>query len=138
MNISKSKAMAATLFLMPLFCAGTYAQEPQKEYDTAELAAKEADRLAELLKLEDWQVFYVDSTLVANYEGMDEELRSLQKAKVSNTDLYVAVQDKWMEKTDESYRKIFDEGQWQNYLKNGAARAQKQREKRKAKAEGKK
>ena len=125
-------------FMMPLFCQTAFAQEQQQEYDTAELAAKEADRLQSLLNLEDWQVFYVDSTLVTNYEAMDLELRELQKVKVGNMDLYIAVQDKWMEKTDQSYKNIFTEQQWAVYLKNGAARAQKQREKRRAKAEGKK
>ena len=138
MNKSKSWVLAVFFFMMPLFCQTAFAQEQQQEYDTVELAAKEADRLQSLLDLEDWQVFYVDSTLVTNYEAMDLELRELQKAKVGNMDLYIAVQDKWMEKTDQSYKNIFTEQQWSVYLKNGAARAQKQREKRRAKAEGKK
>ena len=52
--------------------------------------------------------------------------------------MYIAVQDKWMDQIDATYRKIFTEEQWTAYLKQGAAKAQKARAKRKAKAEGKK
>ncbi len=52
--------------------------------------------------------------------------------------IYVAVQDKWMEAIDKSYRTIFDDRQWAAYLKSGAAKQQKARAKRKEKAEGKK
>ena len=51
--------------------------------------------------------------------------------------MYIAVQDKWMEQIDVTYKKIFTEEQWAAYLKQGAAKAQKARAKRKAKAAGK-
>ena len=50
--------------------------------------------------------------------------------------MYMAVQDKWMERIDAAYHGIFDDRQWQAYLKSGAAKAQKARQKRKAKSEG--
>lgn len=103
-----------------------------------ELAENEADRLQRLLDLDDWQTFYVDSTLKHDYPAMREELDNLSKAKVSNVSIYVAVQDKWMEAIDKSYRTIFDDRQWAAYLKSGAAKQQKARAKRKEKAEGKK
>ena len=112
--------------------------QQQKEVDVMELAEKEADRLQQLLDLDDAQVFYVDSTLKHDYPAMKDEIDAMSRARVSNPDVYVSVQDKWMEKTDQSYKNIFTEQQWAVYLKNGAARAQKQREKRRAKAEGKK
>ena len=98
----------------------------------------EADRLQRLLDLEDWQVFYVDSTLKHDIPSMMAEYDKLRESKVNNSAMYYAVQDKWMEKIDESYRKIFNDDQWKASLKTGAGKAQKLRAKRKAKAEGKK
>ena len=66
------------------------------------------------------------------------EYEQYQKAKVSNSSIYIAVQDKWRDKMDAAFRKVLNDEQWAKYLKNGAAKAQKGREKRKAKAEGKK
>lgn len=112
------------------------AQEPQQP-DVYERAEIEADRLQKLLDLEDWQVFYVDSTLKHDFPAMMAEYDELRKSRVSNQMMYQNVYDKWMEQVDNTYRKIFTESQWAAYLKSGAARAQKAREKRKAKAEGK-
>lgn len=114
------------------------AQEGPKKPDPAEMAEKETERLEIALKLEDWQVFYVDSTLRNDYTQMFAELEKLQRARVENTDLYVAVQDKWMEATQNSYHKIFTEEQWAMYLKQGGQRIMKDREKRRGKVEGKK
>ena len=117
--------------------AGTvpvFAQEEKKQLTMEELAGKEADRLGELLELEDWQIFYVDSTLQHDYNALDAEMKSLQGAKVGNQDLYLSVQDKWMDQIDNTYQKFFTEEQWARYLKSGAARNRKAREKRKAKA----
>jgi hypothetical protein len=111
------------------------AQEPEK-MDIFQQAEAEADRLQRVLDLEDWQVFYVDSTLKHDLPAMMAEYEKLRSAKVTNTSIYYATQDKWMEKIDASYRKIFNESQWAAYLKSGAAKAQKARAKRKAKAEG--
>ena len=113
------------------------AQQQEEQPDIYEQAEMEADRLQRVLDLEDWQLFYVDSTLKHDYPAMMAEYEELRKSKVANTSLYVAVQDKWMEQIDATYRKIFTEEQWAAYLKQGAAKAQKARAKRKAKAQGK-
>ncbi len=115
------------------FCA--FAQQ-QEEPDIYLQAEQEADRLQGVLKLEDWQTFYVDSTLKHDYPAMIAEMEKLQEAKVANTSLFQSVQDKWMEQIDATYQKIFTEAQWKAYLKSGASREQKARAKRKAKAEG--
>ena len=107
-----------------------------KEIDFLARAEEEADRLQRILDLEDWQVFYVDSTLKHDYPAMMADYEKLHASKVSNTALYIAVQDKWMEQIDATYKRIFNPQQWQLYLKSGAGKAQKAREKRKAKAEG--
>ena len=109
------------------------AQE-QKQPDIYQQAETEADRLQKLLDLEDWQVFYVDSTLKHDWPAMIAEYDDLRMKKVSNSSMYQAVQDKWMEQIDKTYEKIFNPEQWAAYLKTGAAKLQKAREKRKAKA----
>ena len=127
-------AILLSAMLRPDICA---AQEQQEPPTVTEMAATEAERLERLLGLEYWQVFYVDSTLQHDYQAMKDELTELSKAKVSNSSMYIAVQDKWMEKIDSTYRKYFTDSQWKAYLKSGAAKQQKAREKRKVKSEGK-
>ena len=108
-------------------------QEEQKVQTPEEMAAKEADRLGDLLKLEYWQVFYVDSTLQHDYTALQDEMNKLQSARVENYDLYMSVRDKWFEQIDNTYKKIFTPEQWALYLKTGAAKNIKAREKRKEK-----
>ncbi len=134
------KSLILIFFLVTLrsiFPAAANAQEPQEPPTVTEMAANEAERLERLLGLEYWQVFYVDSTLQHDYQAMTDEFNALREAKVSNSSLYIAIQDKWMEKIDSTYRKYFTDAQWKAYLKSGAAKQQKAREKRKAKSEGK-
>lgn len=120
-TIIAALALAASL--------GLYAQEPQ-EPDFYELAEKETERLQRVVKLEDWQVFYVDSILVHDYMAMNEDLRKLQANKISNASIYQSVQDKWFDQIDNSFRRFFTDEQWTLYLKQGAAKAQKARAKR--------
>lgn len=114
----------------------TFAQQ-QEQPDIYEQAETEADRLQRLLDLEDWQTFYVDSTLKHDFPAMMEEFTQLQTSKVSNTSIYQDVRDKWMDQIDATYKRIFTEEQWAAYLKSGAGKAQKTRAKRRLKAQGK-
>ena len=109
------------------------AEEKKAEKEFYESIQREVDRLEGLLKLEDWQVFYVDSIMTHDYKAMQDELTDLRKKKVSNTDMYYEIQDKWQEKMYVAFEKIFDENQWAKYLKSGAARDKKNRDKRLAK-----
>lgn len=132
------KILFALLSMLFFVSVNAYAQEQgeQKQPTPEEMAAKEADRLADLLKLEYWQVFYVDSTLQHDYAAWQEEVKKLQAARVDNYDLYTITSDKWMEQIDRTYKKLFTPQQWAAYLKSGAAKQQKAREKRKAKMSG--
>ena len=132
MKVSLISAFVVLSGLLNVFCA---AAQERKEPDLIKIAEQEADRLQRLLDLEDWQVFYVDSTLKYNFPAMDGELKELQSSKVSNSMMYMAVQDKWMGKTDSTFMKIFTPEQWKDYLRSGAAKQQKARAKRKEKAE---
>lgn len=128
--------LLSILAVSTLLATGLSAQNPpqtqeQREKQMLEYIDKEVQRLSDMLKLEYWQEFYVDSILTHNLSGMAEELAQLQQAKVENADLYLDVRDKWNEKTDQALERIFDEQQWKKYLKTGAGREKKARDKRK-------
>ena len=127
----------ATFFALSFFCCEANAQQQPKQPDIYEQAEMEADRLQRVLDLEDWQVFYVDSTLKHDFPAMMADYDQFRKAKVANSAMYQDVQDKWMDQIDATYKRIFTSEQWAAYLKQGAAKAQKSREKRRLKAQGK-
>ena len=110
-------------------------KEEEREKQRMEYIDTQVKKLVDQLDLEYWQEFYVDSTLTHDLIAMEEELTELQKAKVGNADIYQNVQDKWMQKIDDSYRRFFNEEQWKKYWKSTGQRNQKARDKRKAKAE---
>ena len=122
------------MLLLP-FLAG--AQQPQNEEEAAkqmrEAINQSVENYERLLGLEDWQTFYVDSILTHDYEALRVEVKALQTAKMSNTDVYQQVQDKWAEQVYVAMQKVLDEKQWDKYLKSGAAREKKARDKRAAK-----
>ena len=121
--------MLAVAFFVSL-SANAFAQQ-QEAPSLEEQIENEANRLQRVLDLEDWQVFYVDSTLMHDFPAMQAEIKELSDSKVSNRDMYIMVQDKWMDQIDATYKRIFTEEQWAAYLKQGAAKAQKARAKRK-------
>ena len=127
---------AFALFVPALFCVPASAQQPNAP-SVEQRAEEEANRLRRVLDLDDWQAFYVDSTLKHDLAAIMTEYEKLQSSRVNNMSLYQSVQDKWMDQIDATYKKIFSEEQWATYLKTGAAKTIKAREKRKAKSQGK-
>lgn len=130
---------ALMLIALPLLSApALLAQNPpmtpeEEERQLREGIDREVDRLTLLLDLEDWQVFYVDSTLSYNYQELILGRDALRQAKVSNADLYYLNADKWNEATYEQFRRIFTDQQWEKYLRSGARKEKKARDKRAAK-----
>jgi len=122
------------LLLLPLWLG---AQQPMTEEEEIkqmrESIDKTVDNYTNLLDLADWQIFYLDSILTHDFDAMRLELKGLRDAKISNTDAYVRTQDKWSEQIYTSLQKVFNEEQWTKYLKSGAARDKKSRDKRAAK-----
>ena len=123
--------------LLVTVCAFSQAPDDpaeQKKFDEA--IDKSVEHYEQMLGLEDWQVFYADSILRHDYAAMRVELADLSRARVSNSDIYVQVQDKWQEKIYVAFKRILDESQWTKYLKSGAARDKKARDKRAEKFAG--
>ena len=115
---------------------GAFAQNQSPEEEEKQLRKAidaQIENYTDLLKLEDWQIFYLDSILTNDFSAMMAELKELSQAKVSNQDAYMIVQDKWSEQIYNSLKGVFDENQWAKYEKSGAARDKKARDKRAAK-----
>lgn len=135
--------MKKALILLLLYFSAAIAgraqqQQPltpeQKEKQLYEAIQKQVDDYAENLNLEDWQIFYADSILTHNLVELSKEYETQSKNKVSDSSIYMLIQDTWMEKTYQAFKKILNEEQWKKYLKTGAGRAKKDRDKRAAKA----
>ncbi len=122
-------ALSMSVFVLRAQDQGPQTPE-QKEKQLLEFVDKEVQRLSNLLDLEYWQEFYVDSTLTHDYKALTEEMEQMQTAKVENPDLYQSVQDKWMQQIDNTYKKYFSKEQWSKYWKTGGRRAQEARDKR--------
>lgn len=102
----------------------------EREKEFYEAIEAQINQLTEQLELEDWQIFYVDSILTHDYKAMQRDIEAMSAAKYANSDLFYGVQDKWMEQMYQALRKVFDDKQWTKYLKSGAARDKKLRDKR--------
>lgn len=141
MDMFKNFATGLVCFLLALVCLPASAQSGQKKEDKEkkmdEFIKNQVSNLENSLKLETWQTFYVDSILNHDYRAMQEELDNLSSAKVSNTDIYIRTQDKWNEQIYQALSKVMNEAQWNKYLKMGAAREKKFRDKRISRAEAK-
>ena len=135
MNYKSKKFFGITiLLLLPLWLGAQVPQNDEEELkQLREAVDRQVDNYTNLLKLEDWQVFYLDSILTHDFDAMRLELKDLRDAKISNADAYTRAQDKWAEQIYNSLQGVFNEEQWAKYLKTGAARDKKARDKRAAK-----
>lgn len=121
------------LSVCPLLKAQQPMTEEEQQKKIFEMIEQQVDKYTSLLDLEDWQIFYVDSILTHDYLAMQEELKSLSAAKMSFQDAYIKAQDKWSEAMYQAFHKVFNDAQWERYLKTGGARDKKARDKREAK-----
>ena len=132
--MTKRVILSLAAVLLCTFAAMAQENDPQKrEKEFFENLDKQITQMTASLDLDDWQVFYVDSILTHDYQAMQQELTELQKKKVANTDIYNDVVYRWQDRIDDSLQKVFSDEQWSKYQKNGAARAKKARDKRRAK-----
>lgn len=125
---------ALAALLLPI--TGLSAQEKSREevdkqfYEALE---NQVEQLSGQLALEDWQIFYVDSILTHNMEALRREIEALSAAKVNASEYIDIASDKWMEATYNAFHKVFNEAQWEKYLKSGAKRDKAARDRRAAK-----
>lgn len=132
------KKILISLLLLSIGSFVAFAQNGDGKSDEEklyELVEQRVETLTETLALDPAQEFYVDSIMLHDYTELHAELNAMSKSRVSNSDLYVQVQDKWMEKMYREFEKLFTPEQWEKYLKSGALREKKARDKRAAKRE---
>lgn len=98
------------------YAAGTAQAQQTAPPTTDELATKEVQRLETLLKLEYYQVFYVDSILRHDMARMKEEIEQMQKSGMQEPASFRFVQEKWRKQIEAGYRKVFTPEQWDKYL----------------------
>jgi hypothetical protein len=105
------------------------AQEPQQP-DANQIINNQLENLSKSFKLDDVQIFFVDSILQHNYPAMMDEFERTKKTGASNGETYQIISDKWMAATDEALQKVFTEDQWTKYLKSAYGKEKKRRDKR--------
>lgn len=128
----KNFKLLALFGLMFFTTCRLFAQDPQqaKEPDFVDIAEKQADALMKMLNLSDAQVFLVDSILQHDLPLYDEAITNVKKSGATTQQPYQAVADKWMNQIDCAYQKIFDEKQWEKYMKSSYGKEKKKRDKR--------
>ena len=120
--------VALTLFATAASLSAQNTEEKPKTIP--EIASERADELMKYLKLEDYQVFQIDSTMAHDMQALQDEMAAMQKAGVSNPDFYGAVIDRWYNATDSTFEHIFTPQQWTRYIKSTYGKAKRQRDKR--------
>lgn len=108
--------IAATLIFLPTATVSAQQQNGNEKKDPMEMAYKEAERLTKILELNPTQTFYVDSTLQYNLSEMYRELEEMQMSGMQNPMTYQSIQKKWMDKTLEVYKRVFNEEQYYQYM----------------------
>lgn len=138
MKLFRILLSAALLLVTGAFVSAQEQKSPeQQEKEMYAMIEKEVEKYTNILDLDMAQEFYVDSILTHDYFAMRAEMQEKSQARVANSDVYIAIQDKWTERIYQAFHKILDEDQWTKYLKNGAARDKKARDKREAKRSSK-
>ena len=130
------KVSIIILFLAFVISPKALAQE-QSEKTAIDYAAEETETMIEMFKLDDYQAYQIDSMLQVNYGQMLDELDKLQKSGAQNRDMFINVQDKYLDIIDNAVEQILTESQWAKYMKSQYGREKKQRDSKKAKAEAK-
>jgi len=128
--------LAVLLLGVPAFAQEKTPDELKAEKELREFVDTELEKLTSQLKLEYWQEFLVDSIMVHDYTAITNEFNKYKKEKISNTDEYLKVQEKWNDKMYYAIEAILTDQQKASFAKTAMAKAKKQRDKKKAKEAG--
>lgn len=119
--------------LAALLISTTAFAQNNEEKDLPTAISEMIDILAKDLKLDDWQCFMMDSTLIYNYTKLNEEVNDLRRGGVYNSEIYMRCSDQWTNATDTTFQKrILTPEQWQKYMKTDFGREKRARDKRMA------
>jgi len=146
-NTSKQYKMKSVTRLFAFFallitttCAFAQNQQEEKQKTPVEMAAMQADKFQTDFGLTDGQTFQIDSVLQVNLTGLYGEFDKMKAGGVQSSENYRAVQEKWMRKTEDAFRKIMTPDQFLRYEKITGQyakrmKAEKDKAKEKAKQE---
>lgn len=119
--------LSAALLFTAAPCIG--AQNPQ-EPDMDQVINTQLETLTRTFKLDEVQVFFVDSVLQHNFPAMSQEFEETRKTGASNQETYQIISDKWMAATDDAFQRIFTKEQWAKYMKSSYGKEKKRRDRR--------
>ena len=105
---------SALLFLSAAISAQEQQQEKPKT--PVEIAQEQSDKLQIELKLNNKQLFQVDSVLQANLTGVNDEFEKMKKGGRLTNEAYIQVRDDWQLKTEDAFKKILTEEQFKKYM----------------------
>ena len=109
--------LIALLFITTISITLSAQEEQQEKPKTpVEMAMEQSDKLQELLKLNNKQLFLVDSVLQSNLAGVSDEYEKLRKGGRLSNEAYFNVRDSWQIKTEEAFKKILTEEQFKKYM----------------------
>ncbi len=90
--------------------------EIDKDTTPEDAAYIEAERLGKELKLNDYQIFFIDSMLQVNLRGLKTDMDKLQESGTQETTAFKLTQENWQNKIHEAYRKILTPEQLEKYM----------------------
>jgi len=123
--MKKHKYIIAAIVL--LITSNTIQAQNNKEVDFYATAAAQTEKYIEFYKLNEYQAFRVDTMLQNCYIDLDIKMKELQERGASTEDVYKNEMDKFMNRISEGFRSIFDDKQWQKYMKSTEGRDYKRR-----------
>ena len=132
MSVFSKYISAVALFLCigSTFCFAQQENEPKKEMNYDEAAAKQVEEFIDRYKLDDIQAFRIDTLLQHYVPIYNEDLKRVRAAGASQIQSYQRVVDFWGDFLDSQYQAIFTEEQWKLYMKSSAGKEKKKRDKR--------
>lgn len=116
MKINFPKIILIILAISAAIVSNAQNQE-QKQKTPVEIASEQADRLQRDLKLDDYQLFKVDSILQRNLTGVVDQFEQMKRGGLQNPESYREVQKSWQSKTETAFETLFTLEQFERYLK---------------------
>ncbi len=112
------EAFVCILAIVALFFTNPLAAQQQEEQKTPEeMAIIEAEKLEKELDLTGSQLFFVDSILRANFNGLSDDMTALRERGSQDIDSYTTTREKWIQKTIDALKLVLDDQQHIRYLK---------------------
>lgn len=119
----------AAVLLLSIPVAGQEQEKPSPE----KFAAEHLEYLVRNLQIDEIQTFFADSVYQHNFAALLEEMDALQKSGMTTPNVYEAISDKWLDRTDRALEQILTPEQWKKYMKTSFGKEKSKRDKRMAK-----